>query len=161
MRLGRQRADRHRRREEPPANRVDRLGVHREKGPYLFFVGAKLQKVSDGGRRPRVDVIGEALVSFRAFVARAVQPLDDAGIGRMILAVRPVRVQARIVAGDLRAGERTTMALDNRGSNVVERRAADRRRRAGEKPIDDAAIEPEHLEQLRAAVCREGADAHL
>src|SRR5207302_1306307 len=77
------------------------------------------------------------------------------------LAVATISVQPRVFGDRHALRERAGVTIDRRARDVVERRAADRRGRAREESRDERLIQPEDLEELRAAVAAEGADARL
>ena len=68
-----------------------------------------------------------------------------------------VRKTALLSIGSERGG----VSLQHRLFECLEAQPPDPARRAGEAPVHQLIREPEHLEQLAAAVARHGGDAHL
>ena len=168
VRLGRERAVRHRAAGEPPHDRVDRLDLlERDRLPR----GDELEQVARLHRRSPVDEVGEARVellslSFDGLDERVrrgdalLERLDDVRIGRVRLAALAELVEARVLERRLlrraRLEPRERVAFER-----VERDAADRRRRAAEEPLAEPPVEPHRFEETRAAVARDVGDADL
>ena len=158
VRLGRQRAQRDRRGVEA-AQQVRRVGhlVQRRRRIGLL----QLQQVAQRRRRPRVHRVRVRLpVAGVAGARRALQRHHHVRVVHVVLAAVHVLQQAADVRRlALVPGARVQLA----GFQIepFEADAADPRRRFGEAQVDDLRIQPDDLEQLRAAVAADGADAHL
>src|SRR6185295_8185883 len=99
-----------------------------------------------------------------AAAGRVLQLVDGLGVEEVVLAVAPPLVLAAAielvrVAGA--GGERAAMPADDLLGDDRRADAADARRGAGEIVIDEGAIQPHRLEDLRAAVALQRRDAHL
>ena len=128
MRLRAQRADRHRRREEPAADPIHRLDL-----VYRHWLGrTERQKVPDRGRRPLRDEPRERPV--RLFTVRPGRPVElahDNGVVGVILAVPAVGVESR------KRGRAVRLAIEDLARQITKRQSPERRRRAREESIDD------------------------
>src|SRR5205823_327440 len=109
-----------------------------------------------------VDHPGELLVGLLPAVAdRVLELRDRVGIPLVVLAVPAPHVDAadrQRVAG---AWERPAVAVDRLLREHVYADAADPRRRMSEVPVDQLALEPDGLEDLRPRVAADGRDPHL
>ncbi len=121
----------------------------------------QLQQVAQRRRRPRVHRVRVRLpVAGVAGARRALQRHHHVRVVHVVLAAVHVLQQAADVRRlALVPGARVQLA----GFQIepFEADAADPRRRFGEAQVDDLRIQPDDLEQLRAAVAADGADAHL
>ena len=160
MRLGRQRAQGHRRRNEAPA---DRLGG-------LHFVERDRRARTDGeqiaraGREPCRHACLEAVVCLgRVLLHGRLHRPHQRGRPPVVLAVAAIAHAPMVGQGVGRRGLRVGRALARQHvlGDLGEPDPADRRHRAGEATVDHLGTEAQGLEDLGAAVRRERGDAHL
>ena len=168
VRLGRQRAVRHRSAREPAHDLLGRLDLLERRGWAGRY---ELEEVARLQRRPLVDERREAVVEVRAPVANrdpqrvragdgGLQRIDDVGVGR----VRLPTLAELVVAGVVRAGPLGTRRLQPREGlalEPLEPGASDRRRSSGEELRAQRAVEPDGLEEARAPIARDVRDPHL
>ena len=165
VRLGRDRAERHRAGREALDDLRRRLDlVDRDRARR---VDIELEQPAQGHQPLRlvVDDLREFLVGLERVGARAVLQLGDrVGRPHVLLAAHAPGVLAAGVehARQHRVGaERRAVHADRLLGDLEHADAADLARGAAEVLVDQLALEPDRLEELRAAVRHVGRDAHL
>ena len=152
---------RHRAAGEAPDDRVDGLDLV-ERHRLRRLDG--LEQVARLERRPAVDEPGEPLVEIEPLALHRLdermggrdallERLDDVGVGRMRLAALAELVEAGVLERGLRRG-RGGESVERLALEPVDADPADGRGRTAEEAPAEAAVEPDRLEQPRAAVAR-------
>src|SRR5580704_1964168 len=116
-------------------------------------------------RRLIVDDSGEMPVFFDGIAAyRVLQGGDCRGIPDVILTAHPERILAADVEHgpvNRRVAESVAMTSDALLGDFIEADALDAGRRAGEVPRYEIRLQPDRVENLRAAIGLVGGNAHL
>ena len=157
MRFRRQRAERHAGRVEALEDAVDRLDlVDRNRRGAL-----ELEQIADHRHRARVHDLGVGLVVLvAAGLDRLLQHRDHVRVVGVVLAAVHVLVQAALFDRLARA-PRGFGDLELLFLKVGELGALDPRHGGVEAGVDHFVVQTHGFEQLRAAIRRDGADAHL
>ena len=129
--------------------------------------GLEAQQPADGAQPPAL-VVGERRVLLEHLVAarahRVLQLRDGVRVVHVVLAAPPPLVLAahpEVAVERRRDLVGVVVTLLRLAGDDVEPDALDARRRPGEVLVDDLAVEPDGLEDLRAPVAVQRRDAHL
>ena len=168
VRLGRERAVRHRAAGEAPHDRVDGLDLVERDG---VTDRDGLEQVAGLEGRPLVHERGEPLVEVEALALHRLdegvrgrhallQRVDDVRVGRVGLAALAELVEAGVLERDLLRLARGE-PLERLALQPVEADPADRGRRRAEEAAAEPTVEPDRLEEARPAIARDVGDPEL